>query len=69
MTKRIQMPCYHSFFLYLVMFFMQLQGKKGYVDHKGIWVDGFRRKHHAPGKAWVPGHYAPRGRWIHGHLK
>src|SRR4030042_3303177 len=26
MPKRIQMPCYHSFFLYLVMFFMQLQG-------------------------------------------
>ena len=27
MPKRIQMPCYHSFFLFLVMFFMQQQGK------------------------------------------
>jgi len=26
MHRRIQMPCYHSFFLYLIMFFMQLQG-------------------------------------------
>ena len=28
MPKRIQMLCYHYFFLYLVMFFMQLQGKQ-----------------------------------------
>ena len=28
MPKHIQMPCYHSFFLYLVMFFMQLQGRQ-----------------------------------------
>jgi len=29
MSKRIQMPCYYYFFLYLGLFFIQLQGLLG----------------------------------------